>query len=105
MQERKKILVTGGCGFIGSHTVLSLVNNGYEPVIVDSLENSEAFIHETLEELTCVPIRFYQANSCDEKAMADLFASERFDGVIHFAAYKAVGESVEKPLTYYANNI
>lgn len=101
----KKILVTGGCGFIGSHTAVALIENGYTPVIVDSLENSELFIHTNLEELTSAKIKFYQENCMNKKGMHAIFEKENFSGVIHFAAYKAVGESVEKPLKYYTNNI
>ncbi|HYG50924.1 MAG TPA: UDP-glucose 4-epimerase GalE [Flavobacteriales bacterium] len=105
MSKNKKILVTGGCGYIGSHTVVSLVENGYDPVIVDTLENSEAFIHANLEKITGRKIAFHQANCCDEHKMEELFGNENFCGIIHFAAYKAVGESVEFPLKYYSNNI
>jgi len=101
----KKILVTGGCGFIGSHTVVALIENGFEPVIVDSLENSERFIHTNLESLTNKKITFYEANCCDKSKMHAIFSKENFNGIIHFAAFKAVGESVENPLKYYSNNL
>lgn len=101
----KKILVTGGCGFIGSHTVVELIQNGYEPVIVDSLENSEEFIHGNLQELTKKTISFYKVNCLDFESLRKVFLKENFHGVIHFAAYKSVGESVNNPLKYYQNNI
>ena len=103
--KKNKILVTGGCGFIGSHTVVSLIEKGFEPIIVDSLENSEKFILENLQTLTKTRIKFYHENCCDELAMKKIFAEENLSGVIHFAAYKAVGESVAQPLKYYKNNI
>ncbi|HLP13105.1 MAG TPA: UDP-glucose 4-epimerase GalE [Flavobacteriales bacterium] len=105
MLKNKKILVTGGCGFIGSHTVVSLVENGYDPVIVDTLENSERFILDHLEKITGRKIPFYEANCCNETQMLAIFEKENFGGIIHFAAYKAVGESVAFPLKYYSNNI
>lgn len=105
MSQSKKILVTGGCGFIGSHTVLSLVENNFEPIVIDTLENSEKFILDNLSQVTGKKIIFYQADCCDESAMDRIFATEKPEGVIHFAAYKAVGESVQEPLKYYHNNI
>lgn len=105
MSQNKKILVTGGCGYIGSHTVVSLIENGFDPVIVDTLENSEAFILDNLEKITNRKISFYKANCCNGQEMEKIFANENFGGVIHFAAYKAVGESVAFPLKYYSNNI
>lgn len=105
MAASKKILVTGGCGFIGSHTVVSLVASGFEPVIVDTLENSERFILDNIGKITGKNIAFYQVDCCDMPTMKQIFSAEKFDGIIHFAAYKAVGESVEKPLKYYHNNL
>lgn len=104
-QNSKKILVTGGCGFIGSHTVVELIENGFEPVIVDSFENSEPFILKSLEKLTGVKIQFYKANCCDSSEMENIFEKENFSGVIHFAAFKSVEESVNNPIKYYENNI
>ena len=102
----KKILVTGGTGYIGSHTVVELINAGYQPVIVDNYCNSSAKILDQLEEITGVKTINFNFDLCDERATAD-FVNQHPDisGVIHFAAYKAVGESVEKPLKYYHNNI
>jgi UDP-glucose 4-epimerase len=105
LSKNKKILVTGGCGYIGSHTVIALIENGFNPVIVDTLENSELFILDNLEKITNRKIPFYKTNCCDEGAMEKIFAAENFSGIIHFAAYKAVGESVVHPLKYYSNNV
>ncbi len=101
-----KILVTGGLGYIGSHTVVELVNAGYEPVIVDDLSNSQLQILNQLEKIIGFKPAFYQFDLCDEQKLRDFAASEPgIAGVIHFAASKAVGESVVKPLKYYRNNI
>jgi UDP-glucose 4-epimerase len=100
-----KILVTGGLGFIGSHTVVELVNAGYEPVIVDDLSNSNPKILDQLTKIIGFTPVFYKLDLCDEQGVKD-FAAEQPDiaGIIHFAAFKAVGESVEHPLKYYRNN-
>lgn len=98
-------MVTGGCGFIGSHTVVSMVKKGFEPVIVDTLENSESFILDNLEKVTGKKIKFYQYDCSDRASMSKVFETEKPRGIIHFAAYKAVGESVQQPLKYYHNNI
>lgn len=100
-----KILVTGGTGFIGSHTVVELQNAGYVPVIVDNLSNSSEKILDQIEKITGVRPEFHNFDLCDEKKTKD-FVSQNLDivGVIHFAAFKAVGESVQKPLEYYRNN-
>lgn len=100
-----KILVTGGLGYIGSHTVVELVNSGYEPVIVDDLSNSQPKILDQLTKIIGYKPVFHQVDLCDEKAVANLVATENdIEGVIHFAAFKAVGESVAHPLKYYRNN-
>ncbi|RVT98267.1 UDP-glucose 4-epimerase GalE [Mucilaginibacter limnophilus] len=100
-----KILVTGGMGYIGSHTVVELVNSGYEPVIVDDLSNSHPKILEQLTKIIGYKPIFHQVDLCDEKAVANLVATENdIAGIIHFAAFKAVGESVQHPLKYYRNN-
>jgi UDP-glucose 4-epimerase len=101
----KKILVTGGLGYIGSHTVVELYGYGYEPVIVDDLSNSELFILDRIKEITGFKPVFYPINLLDEKAVTQIFAEHHFDGIIHFAAFKAVGESVENPIDYYKNNL
>ncbi|MDB5013082.1 MAG: UDP-galactose 4-epimerase [Daejeonella sp.] len=100
-----KILVTGGTGFIGSHTVVELLNAGYTPIIVDNLSNSSEKILDQIEKITGVKPEFHNFDLCDEKLTID-FVSQNPDitGVIHFAAFKAVGESVQKPLEYYRNN-
>ncbi len=103
---KKRILVTGGTGYIGSHTVVELQNDGYEVVIVDNLSNSRADVVEQIEKITGIRPVFEQADCCDRDAMRDIFARyEGIKGIIHFAASKAVGESVEKPLLYYRNNL
>ncbi|GAB3798704.1 UDP-glucose 4-epimerase GalE [Spirosoma humi] len=100
-----KILVTGGAGFIGSHTVVSLVNAGFEPVIVDDFSNSERSALDGLRTILGHDVTCYPVNCNDASAMEDIFRKERPTGVIHFAAYKAVGESVAQPLKYYRNNL
>ena len=100
------ILVTGGTGFIGSRTTVELINAGYKVVIVDNLSNSNANVVDGIEEITGVRPAFEQVDCCDYAAMDNIFAKySDIDGIIHFAASKAVGESVEKPLLYYRNNI
>jgi UDP-glucose 4-epimerase len=100
-----KILVTGGAGFIGSHTVVELVNAGYEPVIIDNLSNSDRTVLDGLREILGREVTFYEADCNDPEALSTIFEKEQIGGVIHFAANKAVGESVEKPLKYYHNNL
>lgn len=100
-----KILVTGGCGFIGSHTVVELLNKNYEVVIVDNFYNSKREVLDNIKEITHKSFGFYEADCCDETAMRKIFKENKIDAVIHFAGYKAVGESVAKPLMYYQNNI
>jgi UDP-glucose 4-epimerase len=100
-----KILVTGGLGFIGSHTVVSLHEAGFSPVIVDNLYNSNSDVLNGIEGIIGAKIPFHQLDCNDKEAMKALFAQEQFGGVIHFAAYKAVGESVHDPLKYYENNL
>ena len=100
------ILVTGGTGFIGSHTTVELINAGYKVVIVDNLSNSNANVVDGIEEITGVRPAFEQVDCCDYAAMESIFNKySDIEGIIHFAASKAVGESVEKPLLYYRNNI
>ena len=99
------ILITGGAGYIGSHTALELLNEGYDVVVYDNLCNSSRESLRRVEELTGKQIRFYEGDVQDEKALTDMFKEQRIDAVIHCAALKAVGESVQKPLEYYQNNI
>ncbi|MDA3890721.1 MAG: UDP-glucose 4-epimerase GalE [Salinivirgaceae bacterium] len=106
MSTKGKILVTGGMGYIGSHTTVELINQGYEVVIIDNLSNSQAFILDRIEEITGLRPKFYEFDLLDEKALDACFAENiNLRGIIHFAAGKAVGESVEKPLYYYRNNL
>ena len=100
-----KVLVTGGLGYIGSHTCCELLDNNYEIVVVDNLSNSKIDVVEKIETITGKKFSFYQEDVCNEDAMDEIFAKEKPDAVIHFAAYKAVGESVKLPLMYYENNL
>lgn len=103
---KQTILVTGGTGFIGSHTTVELQQAGYNVVIVDNLSNSNINVLKGIEKITGTAPAFEQADCCDKKAMEDVFAKyPDIKGIIHFAASKAVGESVQKPLLYYRNNI
>ncbi len=99
------ILVTGGAGYIGSHTCVELLNDGYEVVVLDNLSNSSEKSLERVQEITGKSLKFYKADLLDRAAIEDLFERESIDAVIHFAGLKAVGESVAKPLAYYTNNI
>ncbi len=100
-----KVFVTGGTGYIGSHTVLELLRNGHEVVVMDNLSNSSAESLNRVKALTGISVPFYQADLLDKEAMSAIFAEHTFESVVHFAGLKAVGESVEKPLWYYKNNI
>jgi UDP-glucose 4-epimerase len=100
-----KILVTGGAGFIGSHTVVELVNAGYEPIIIDNFNNSEKTVLKGLRKILKRPVKCYEKDCNDVKALEQICKKENIEGIIHFAAYKAVGESVQQPLKYYENNI
>ncbi len=101
----KKILVTGGTGYIGSHTAVELINQGYQVVIIDNLVNSKKETLDRIEKITGVRPEFFEFDLCDQEKVNDFFENNRVDAVIHFAAYKAVGESVDKPLEYYRNNL
>lgn len=99
------VLVTGGTGFIGSHTVVELIKAGYDVVIVDDFSNSKPLVLDRVEEITGIRPKFYEVNVLDYDNLSAVFEKESIDSVIHFAAFKAVGESVEKPLEYYHNNL
>ncbi|MBR3161670.1 MAG: UDP-glucose 4-epimerase GalE [Bacilli bacterium] len=100
-----KILVTGGTGYIGSHTCVELLKNYYEVIIVDNLSNSKEEVVNSIKKITGKDVTFYKGDVCDKKLLEKIFKENKIDAVIHFAGYKAVGESVEKPLEYYQNNI
>ncbi len=100
-----KILVTGGAGFIGSHTVVELYQSGFEPIIIDNFSNSEEKVLEGIQSIIGKSVVCYKADCNDAEALRQIFQKEQLAGVIHFAASKAVGESVEKPLMYYENNL
>jgi len=102
---KKKILVTGGTGYIGSHTAVELIADGFDVVIADNLYNSDITVLDGIRAITGVKPAFYEYDICDPVKLNEIFtAEERIDAIIHFAAYKAVGESVRKPLDYYRNN-
>ena len=105
MVHRKKILVTGGAGYIGSHTIVQLLETGYEVVVVDNLVNSKIKSLQRVEELTGKFIKFYKVDLLDKNELQKIFRTEKPNAVIHFAGLKAVGESVNVPLTYYKNNV
>ena len=100
-----RVLLTGGAGFIGSHTAIEVIKAGNEAVIADDLSNSEASVIDRIGIITGKKPAFYQINVADEMALAKLFSEQEIDAVIHFAGFKAVGESVQKPLEYYSNNL
>jgi len=100
-----KILLTGGAGYIGSHTAIELINLGHEVVIVDNLVNASEKVLERIEKIAGVKPKFYKADCCDKEAMEKLFSENELDAVIHFAGLKAVGESCRMPIEYYKNNI
>jgi len=101
----KYILCTGGAGYIGSHTVVKLVESGFKVAILDSMVNASEKVMGRLEELTGKQIQLFKVDMCDAEAVDKVFAENPFDGVIHFAGLKAVGKSVEQPIYYYENNI
>ena len=100
-----KILVTGGAGYIGSHTVVELINKGFDPIVVDNLSNSRMEAIAAIKKITGKEFTFINLDLCDKTKTKAIFEAHKIDAVIHFAAYKAVGESVEDPLKYYHNNL
>ena len=100
-----KILVTGGLGYIGSHTCVELLDSGYDVVVVDNLINSKEDVCNRIEKIAGKKIKFYKGDVCDKELIRKIFKDNKIDAVIHFAGLKAVGESVEKPILYYRNNI
>lgn len=102
---RKKIVVTGGVGYIGSHTVVELFNAGFEPIIIDDFRNSQDFIIERIQEIIGQEVTFYHGACQDVDLLEMIFEAHEIEGIIHFAADKAVGESVQDPLKYYDNNL
>ena len=99
-----KILVTGGCGYIGSHTCCELLDNNYEVIIADNLCNSKKSIIEDIKRITNKDVKFYEIDLCNKESLNKIFTDNKIDAVIHFAGLKAVGESVSKPIMYYENN-
>jgi len=105
MNHQRKILVTGGAGFIGSHTITALVSAGFTPIIADDFRNADSSVPSRIEKIIGHLPEFIKIDVCDKEALKQVFEQHNFDGIIHFAAYKAVGESVEFPLKYYRNNL
>lgn len=105
MNNKQKILVTGGLGYIGSHTAVALQEAGYDVVIIDDLSNSELFVLDRITQITGIQPKFHQIDLKNEELVNEFFQNNKVDGVIHFAAHKAVGESVQKPLMYHKNNL
>lgn len=100
-----KILVTGGTGYIGSHTIVELLNKNYDVIAIDNFYNSKKDVINKIKKITNKDFKFYEGNVCDKNILEKIFNENKIDAVIHFAGYKAVGESVEKPIMYYRNNI
>lgn len=101
----KHVLCAGGAGYIGSHTVIKLIESGFRVSVMDNYLNSNPVVQSRIKEITSAEVPFFDVDACDAAAVDKLFAEQKFDGVIHFAGLKAVGESVAKPIWYYENNI
>lgn len=104
-KQLNKVLVIGGAGYIGSHTVIELLSAGYTPVVLDNFSNSKPSVINRIKKLSGKKVKFYSKNYQDVRALEHIIKKEGIEAVIHFAAFKAVGESVEKPLLYYSNNV
>ncbi len=103
---KNKVIVTGGTGYIGSHTAVELIADGFDVVIIDNLYNSDITVLDGIQAITGIKPKFYNCDICDRNKLNEIFKGEgKIDAIIHFAAYKAVGESVRKPLEYYRNNL
>ena len=100
-----RVLVTGGTGYIGSHTIVELIGHGYDVIAVDDFSNSKPIVLDKIKEITGKKIKFYELDVCDKEKLRVVFMENEIDAVIHFAGFKAVGESVAKPLKYYRNNL
>lgn len=105
MDSKKTVLVSGGAGYIGTHTTVALIEAGYDVVVIDNFSNSEASALDGVEKIVGRKVVFEEIDTCDIKALRGVFERHAFDTVIHFAAYKAVGESMDEPLKYYQNNL
>jgi UDP-glucose 4-epimerase len=105
MGKKKNIAVTGGAGYIGSHAVIQLIEEGFDVIIIDNLSRSDQRLLEGLRKISGINIPFYKIDCTNYSELEEIFTDNQIDAVIHFAAYKAVGESVEKPLEYYENNV
>ena len=99
------ILITGGAGYIGSHTCVELLNSGYNIVVIDNFSNSKKEVIDKIKQITNKNFKFYEGDCCDKKILTKIFNENKIDSVIHFAGFKAVGESVSKPIMYYRNNL
>ena len=100
-----KVLVTGGIGYIGSHTCVELLDNNYEVIVLDNLSNSKIDVLDKIKQISGKDLKFYEGNMIDRDILEKIFTENKIDAVIDFAAYKAVGESVQKPVEYYTNNV
>ena len=105
MSNAKNILVTGGAGYIGSHTVVELINNGFTPVILDDFRCAQRNVLKGIEKITGKHVKVCEVDICDLNAVREVVSNMAVSGIVHFAAYKAVGESQVKPIDYYENNL